>query len=115
MRHEHDGLARFTTIAQQIFIELIACDCVQSAEWLIHQQQIRLVKQRAADRRALAHPTRKLIRIFVLEPIKPYEPEKSLGTNSGTRFIKAANLCLQKHVLQNRSPVEQNVLLKDKS
>ncbi len=72
---EQDGLARGRPDALQLDIELIARDRVERAERLVHQEQCRIVEQRPADRRALAHAARQLPRIAMRERAQPERVE----------------------------------------
>src|ERR1700704_1259177 len=48
-------------------IHLIARNGIERAERLVHQQELRVVDERPADRDALAHPARQLMRLLVRE------------------------------------------------
>ena len=55
---------------QQLLVELVAHDLVERAERLVHQQQLRLERQRAGDRGALLHAARELPGILALEALE---------------------------------------------
>ena len=52
---------------QQLLVELVADDLVERAERLVHQQQLRLERERAGDRGALLHAAGELPGILALE------------------------------------------------
>src|SRR5262249_18310346 len=64
---------------QQFLVEGIACDLVERAERLVHEENPRLRDERAGDRHALAHPARQLVRQRVLAAREAHEPQKGLG------------------------------------
>ena len=67
VRDEHDGLARREPQRLEVDAHLLARQRIERAERLVHQQQRRIVDQRAHDRGALAHAAGQLARIAVGE------------------------------------------------
>ncbi|KAG0770775.1 hypothetical protein G6F22_017103 [Rhizopus arrhizus] len=61
--HEQHRVAGFHPDPLQLHVHLVAGQRIQGAERLIHQQQLRVVDQGAADRGALSHPAGQLARI----------------------------------------------------
>ena len=59
--------------------QLFARELVERAEGLVEQQQLRVVDQRAAQRRALQHAARQLPRPLVAEALEPHLREQRLG------------------------------------
>ena len=59
---EYDGASLLQPDALQFEIELIARDGVERTERLVHQQDVRIVGQRARDRGTLPHAAGKLTR-----------------------------------------------------
>src|SRR5207249_9594427 len=70
VRHEQRGLGVLLPEIQQQLVHLVAGDRVERAERLVHQQQFGVVDQRPADRDALAHSARQLMRLLVHEPVE---------------------------------------------
>ena len=62
VRDEHDRLAALAPEPEQKQVHLVARERVERAERLVHQQHVRVLRQRADDRRALLHPARELAR-----------------------------------------------------
>ena len=76
MGDEHHGLAQRLPQRQEVVVEAKARDLVERGERLVHQQQRGLGDQRARDRGAHLHPTRKLARIALREAGKPDARER---------------------------------------
>src|SRR5687768_14736404 len=71
VRDQHDRhLARGLQVSQRE-PELLAREGIERAEWLVEQQDLGLVNQRATDRGALLHPARQLPRMLFSEPLQP--------------------------------------------
>ena len=67
MRHEQHRGAGLAPDAQQQVVHLQPRQFVERAERLVHQQQFRLMDQRAAKRDALLHAARQLMRARIAE------------------------------------------------
>src|SRR5437660_6858997 len=63
---EDDRLLGFFPDAQQFDIHLLSRKGIERPERLIHEDQLGIMNQRARDRRALLHPAREFVGIFVL-------------------------------------------------
>ena len=61
--HEHDGRPGPSPDAHQLGVHPLAGHLVERAERLVHQQQLRIERQRAGDRDALLHAARQLPRM----------------------------------------------------
>ena len=61
MGNEQDGLSLLARQLMEVEAHLVARDGVERAEWLIHQQQVGIVDERAHDRGALVHAARQLV------------------------------------------------------
>ena len=92
----------------QVDAHLLARERVERAEGLVHQQQRRVVDQRAHDRRALLHAARELARIAVAELAEPDLREQLVRAAAIGRRVDAAQLELQQHVVEHRAPLEQH-------
>src|SRR6266481_7771950 len=64
---EDDGLPGLAPDAFELVVEEVAGLRIQSCEWLVHQQHVRLHGQRASQRHALLHATGKLMRMVLFE------------------------------------------------
>jgi hypothetical protein len=67
MGHEQHGEFRVLPEPQQLFLHLAACERVERGERLVHQEDMRLERQRARDRDALLHPARERMGVAVRE------------------------------------------------
>ena len=76
VRDEHDRLGGPLHEVHQQLVHLVARDGVERAERLIHQQDLRVVDQRAADGDALAHASGKLAGLVVFEAAEPDHGEQ---------------------------------------
>ncbi len=68
MGHEDDRRAGGRPELQQLVLHQRSRLHVQSAERLVHEQDLRTVDQRLGERGTLAHAARQLVGIVVLEP-----------------------------------------------
>lgn len=68
MRHKDNRFAGAVPKLKKLLIEVISDDFVQRAEWLIHEEKVRVKGQRPGDGGPLLHPSRKLPGILVFEP-----------------------------------------------
>ncbi len=105
---EHDGLLRGHPQSLEVDAHLLAREGVERAERLVHQQQRRIVDQRAHDSRALAHAAGELARVAVREVREAHlreEPHRALAV--GLR-VHAAQLDLHQHVVEHVAPVQQH-------
>src|SRR4051812_3325397 len=76
MRDQHHGLAAREPYALQLGVHLLAGQSVQRAERLVHQEELRIARQRTHDGDALLHAAGKLVGIFVLEALQRRDLEK---------------------------------------
>src|SRR5271163_3123283 len=113
MGDEDDRLARLVPKSLEFYVEVVARHGIERAERLIQQQEIGIDDQRAADGHALAHAAGqfpgKAVRIAV-KPIIPEQFERALFivlTPQSPEFDQ------DQYVVENGSPIEQDVALKD--
>ena len=71
VRDEHGGLALFQPDALQIEIHLVTGQRIERTEWLVHQQNLGIVNERAAERDPLLHPAGELERKLAFEAAEP--------------------------------------------
>ena len=110
---EQHRLARRQPQLLEVDPQLLAGQRVERAERLVHQQERRVVDQRAHDRGALLHAARELVRVAVLELGEADRREQLAGAGQMVGRGQAAQLDLHQHVAEHRPPVEQDRLLED--
>ena len=98
---EDDGLACSRPDAQQLEVHRLARHRVERAEGLVHQQQRRVVHERAAMRDALLHAARELVRVLVLEALEADQPQSARARAWRTRAVAAQDLDRQQHVVEH--------------
>ena len=108
---EHDRLLRLLPDAQQLKVHLLARQRIERAERLVHQDQLRIVDQRARDRGALLHAAGELVRVFVLRALQPDQREQVARTLAALRQRQAEDLGRQQHVVDHAAPFQQQRLL----
>ena len=67
MRDEQNGLSGGVVDADKLVLQALTCLHIECAEWLIHQQDLWLVDKGLSQRNTLAHATRKLMWVVLLE------------------------------------------------
>src|SRR5262249_27763350 len=70
VRDEEDRPCAIAAQLQQVLFEKVACLRVEVREWLVHQEDLRVVDERLRDGDPLAHPARQLRRVAPLEAAK---------------------------------------------
>ena len=111
VRHKQRGLGVLLPQIEQQLVHLVAGDRVERAERLVHQQQLGVIDQRPADRDALAHPARQLVRLFVGEAMQPDAIEQRVR-----RVVVVVDRALQdadreQHVVERALPRQQGRIL----
>ena len=71
MGDQHDRLAIALPDPLQFHVHALARERIQRAEWLVHQQDLGVARQRTADAGALLHAARQLVRIASAEFAEP--------------------------------------------
>ncbi len=105
--HQHDGLAGAAPDLKQRVLHRFAGQRVKRAERLVHQQQLRVVDQRAADRDALLHAAGQLARVFVLEAGEAGHGQQFAGAGAVVGLAVTEHLHRQQHVVDHRAPGRQ--------
>ncbi len=113
MRDEHDGDVHFFPDLQQIRLHLATGLGVERAERLVHDEDARVVGQRAGDGDALFHTTGEFmrIRIFKFRQADHVEPLTGLRIGGGRGL--AVHFQAEHHIALHRKPREERVALKD--
>ncbi len=107
MRNENDGAAGFGPQALQLVVQQIASLGVQRGKWLVHQQDIRLGRQRSRQCHTLPHASRKLMDIAVPELRKMDEAQIILHLLFALGFRDVLHLHAELDVSSNRQPGKQ--------
>jgi hypothetical protein len=113
VRDEQHRLAALVPDPQELEVHRLARHRVERAERFVHQEQRRLVDERAADADALLHAARELAGVLALEAGEPDEPQ--VGTRARLELDPVAPLDLdrQHHVLEHVAPRQQDRRLED--
>src|SRR5215831_15276669 len=111
VRDEDHGLARAPPDVEQPLAHEHARLLVERAERLVHQEDLRVERQRAPDRDALLHPARQLARIFLGEAGKPERPQQLAGGPAATLGRYPLELEAELDVLERGPPREEAGLL----
>src|ERR671933_429917 len=89
---EHQRAALLLEDAHQLLLQQLARLGVQRAEWLVHQQDLGIERQRAGQAGALLHAARELVRVHGLEPRQTDEVDVRLGQLAPLAARHAAQL-----------------------
>ncbi len=115
MRHEQDGLLVLVPDTLQVEVQLVAGQRVERAERLVHEQQPRIVNERAADGDPLAHAAGEFERVLVLAPGQADQVQELARTLLVVLHAQAPELGLNENIGQHAPPIHEQVLLKDYS
>ena len=110
---EQHGRVPFAHQRLEIEHELVPGQGIERAERLVHEEVIGIVNERAADRDALAHAARKLVRISGLEAAEPHRCQEFAGARFRFFAVHLARFRLQHDIAERGAPVEQDGALKD--
>ena len=113
MGDEEHRFARRQPQSFEVEAHLLARQCIERTERLVHQQQRRVVDQRPRDRDPLTHSAGQLERIAVGEILETDLLQHAQRTLLVFARIEAAELDLHEHVFERRAPVEQHRTLED--
>ena len=84
MGHEHDGGTGLGGDAGELGLQVLAGHLVERTERLVHQQQPRVLGERAGDRDALLHAAGELVGVAVDE-VREADELGELGDAGGAR------------------------------
>jgi hypothetical protein len=99
--------------ALQLARELLPCQRVQGRERLVHQHDLRLLDERAAQRDPLLHAAGQLVREPLVEPGEADKVEQLAGAVAVCRPGPAEDLDRQQYVVEHRTPRQQRRALED--
>jgi hypothetical protein len=111
VRNEHDGLPRLPPDAQELDIHELARHGVERAEGLVHQEQRRVVDERAGDGHTLAHAARQLVRVLALEALEADQLEQRHRPHARGPSIESQHLGGQEDLGEHRPPRKEDRIL----
>ncbi|MCY1403393.1 hypothetical protein D9M71_185730 [compost metagenome] len=111
MGHEQHGLLAVAPHPQQQLLHLQARLAVEGAEGFVHQQDLRVVGQRAGDGDALHHPAGQLLGVVVGKAAQAHFIDVVVDNILALRRRHAAPLEAELDVLPHGQPREQRVAL----
>ena len=111
MGNQQRGLPGFHQRLREIVLQHDAGLRIDRGERLVQQQHRRIDGERARQRRALAHAAGQLMRVALGEFAKLEGIEKFAGFLSAVRRVELSDFGTQHHVLLDRAPGQQQILL----
>jgi hypothetical protein len=115
VRDEDDRLPTLGQDPLELERQLLPRQRVERGERLVHQQHAWLVQQRPAERDALLHPARELVRRPVLEAREADEGEQLLRLPPVRPPVEAEDLDREEDVLEDVPPRQQRGPLEGES
>ncbi|MDT4847340.1 hypothetical protein FQZ97_813910 [compost metagenome] len=113
MGDEDDGALLLGLQAHQLALHLAADQRVQGGEGFVHEQDGRVVGQRAGQADALLHATGELVRVAVLIPTQADLAQCLAGTGMALVFADAGNLQAKGGIFQDAHVRHQREGLED--
>ena len=113
MRDQQYRLASFALDTLQLHVHLFARHGVERAKRLVHQHDLGIMHQRAADRSALLHATGQLPRQLVFEPFEADRLQKFASTRQVLVARQALHVDRKHDVAEHSTPRQQHRTLKD--
>src|SRR5580765_3746438 len=112
--HEDHSASGFSPDLLEFIVEHVARLGIERREGLVHQQDIRLSRERAGKRYSLAHAARKLVRTAVLKLREMHEAQIVTNLLFPLSLRETLHLQSEFNVLCHRQPGEQAMVLKHK-
>ena len=109
VRHEQDRVVLGPRHVEQQSLHLPARVRIERAERLVHQDDARLVDERASDRHALLHPAGEVLREVVRELVEADRLQVADRALAALRLRHALPLEAVFHVVAHRQPAERRV------
>src|SRR5213596_2038063 len=109
--HEDHGLARPAPDVEEPLAHEHARLLVEGAERLVHQEDLRVDGERAADRDALLHAPGELARVLLREALEAERREELRRDRAPARRRRAPELEAELHVLEHRAPGKEARIL----
>ena len=110
--HEHDRLAAEIPEPEQVLLQVQAGLRIERAERLVHQDDRRIVGERADQRGPLAHAAGQLMRIVVLEAGEADGADQHVRARPRLGVEPPLDVEREQHVLQRRAPRQEIILLR---
>src|SRR4029453_13269882 len=85
----------------------------ESSQWLVHQKNFRIIGQRAGDPDPPLHAARELMRVSAGKRAQPHQVEHAAGLRLALEPGHATVLRTEHHVVEDRAPRQEGVLLED--
>lgn len=111
VRDEDDGLAERLLELEQLVLHLPADERVERGERLVHQQHVRVGRERPGEADALAHPARELRGQRVLPAVEPGECDRLARTSAALGATDALDLERERGVVDHRAVRQQGEVL----
>ncbi len=100
-------------ICLQLLVQDVARLRIKRRERLVHQQDLRVHRQRASDRHALAHASGELVHVSICEPREVYHAQEVKRAAAPLRTSHAHALQRKLDVLNDVEPWKEGGLLED--
>ena len=113
MSHENNGAALSQPYALQLEIELVARDRIERAERLVHQQDVRIVRESPGNRGTLPHASGELPRPRGFEAGNPDQLAQLARLDETRLLVDATQLERQGYVVFDGIPGKQVVVLEN--
>jgi hypothetical protein len=112
VRYEQHRFARLLPDSHELLPHSNASLLIERAEWFVHENDSRILRESTRDRHALAHAPRKLVRVARSEIAKADQIEHldALGPSFGGGNTLQVERKL--HILQRRFPGQEKCVLK---
>jgi len=104
MGHEYGRWSTIRPDALELEIHASPKDLVESAEWLVEQEQIRIGHQSPCNRRALSHSSRQLPWESVVEFRQPHQRDEIVDAVAMILHRLPRHLEWKRDVVANRAP-----------
>ena len=111
VRHEHHGLAGRPPQRLELVVQHVTGHRVERAERLVHQQDLRVLRERPRQRGALPHAARELVRTLLREVREVHHLEQLLAAFAPPLARRAGQLQRELDVAAHGQPREQRRLL----
>jgi hypothetical protein len=110
--HKQDGLARCVPDALQLFLQEFAVLRIESAERLIHQQDLGVERQQTRQRHALLHAAGEFVGIVILEMGEADERDEFIGDLDALFLRNVLHLERPHDVAHDSPPGIERIFLK---
>src|SRR5207237_261995 len=110
---ENDRLPGLLPELRELAVQIFTCLRVEGGERLVHQQHLRIERERPRDGDALPHPARELVREAVPEAREMDEIQKVTGLPGALASRNAHLLQPELDVLLGGEPGEEGAVLED--